>query len=91
MITQLNLSNFKSHKDTRLDLGNLTVLTGVNGCGKTSVIQALLLLRQSFLKNLSRKLLKSHVYSRKLGRKKIISVKRASPLPLPICPSWKII
>lgn len=51
MITQLNLSNFKSHKDTRLELGNLTVLTGVNGCGKTSVIQALLLLRQSFLKN----------------------------------------
>ena len=47
MITQLNLSNFKSHKDTRLELGNLTVLTGVNGCGKTSVIQALLLLRQT--------------------------------------------
>lgn len=51
MITQLHISNFKSHKDTRINLGNLTVLTGVNGCGKTSVIQSLLLLRQSFLKN----------------------------------------
>lgn len=51
MITQLHISNFKSHKDTRIDLGNLTVLTGVNGCGKTSIIQSLLLLRQSYLKN----------------------------------------
>lgn len=51
MITQLNISNFKSHKHTCINLGNLTVLTGVNGCGKTSVIQALLLLRQSYLKN----------------------------------------
>jgi len=51
MITQLHISNFKSHKDTNINLGNLTVLTGVNGCGKTSVIQSLLLLRQSFLKN----------------------------------------
>lgn len=51
MITQLYISNFKSHKDTRITLGNLTLLTGVNGCGKTSVIQSLLLLRQSYLKN----------------------------------------
>lgn len=51
MITQLNISNFKSHKDTGISLGRLTVLTGVNGCGKTSLVQSLLLLRQSFLKN----------------------------------------
>lgn len=51
MITQLHISNFKSHKDTHINLGNLTVLTGVNGCGKTSIVQSLLLLRQSFLKN----------------------------------------
>lgn len=50
MITHLKISNFKSHKVTSLRMSNLTVLTGVNGCGKTSVIQALLLLRQSFLK-----------------------------------------
>ncbi len=51
MITQLKISNFKSHKETCIELGNLTVLTGINGCGKTSIIQALLLLRQSFQKN----------------------------------------
>ena len=51
MITGLEISNFKSHKYTSIQLGYLTVLTGINGCGKTSVIQSLLLLRQSFLKN----------------------------------------
>lgn len=50
MITHLRISNFKSHKETSLRMSNLTVLTGVNGGGKTSVVQALLLLRQSFLK-----------------------------------------
>lgn len=51
MITRLKVSNFKSHKDTDLKLRNLTLLTGINGCGKTSVLQALLLLRQSYKKN----------------------------------------
>lgn len=51
MITKLHISNFKSHRNTCISLSNLTVLTGVNGCGKTSVIQSLLLLRQSFQKN----------------------------------------
>lgn len=51
MITKLRISNFKSHKETELNLRNLTLLTGVNGCGKTSILQALLLLRQSFKKN----------------------------------------
>lgn len=50
MITKLKIANFKSHRMTELDLGNLTLLTGINGNGKTSVIQALLLLRQSFQK-----------------------------------------
>lgn len=51
MISRLRILNFKSHKDTCIDLGNLTVLTGINGCGKTSIIQTLLLLRQSYHKN----------------------------------------
>lgn len=50
MLTGLSLSNFKSHLHTEIELCNLTVLTGVNGCGKTSLIQSLLLLRQSHLK-----------------------------------------
>ena len=51
MIRNLAIKNFKSHSDTNIKLGNLTVLTGVNGCGKTSLVQSLLLLRQTFLKN----------------------------------------
>lgn len=50
MITKLKIANFKSHKDTALNLGNLTLLTGLNSSGKSSVIQTFLLLRQSFKK-----------------------------------------
>lgn len=48
MITKLKIANFKSHRNTKLNASNLTVLTGVNSSGKTSVLQSLLLLRQSF-------------------------------------------
>jgi len=50
MITKLKIANFKSHKNTELNTGNLTVLTGINSSGKSSVLQSLLLLRQSFKK-----------------------------------------
>mgnify|MGYP003607678375 CR=1 FL=1 len=50
MITKLNIANFKSHKDTELNLGNLTLLTGLNSTGKSTIIQSFLLLRQSFKK-----------------------------------------
>ncbi len=50
MLTQIKLTNFKSHKETELGLKNLTLLTGPNGVGKSSTIQAILLLRQSYLK-----------------------------------------
>ena len=51
MIKKVHIINFKSHKDTCLNLGHLTVLSGQNGVGKSTIIQALLLLRQTFLKN----------------------------------------
>jgi len=51
MITQLKINNFKSHHNTSLSLSNLNILTGLNGVGKSSVFQTLLLLRQSYLKN----------------------------------------
>ena len=50
MISKLSIKNFKSHVDTKMSLKYLTVLTGLNGSGKSSVIQSLLLLRQSFKK-----------------------------------------
>ena len=49
MITSLELRNFKSFKSGRVELSPLTLLVGLNGMGKSSLIQALLLLRQSYL------------------------------------------
>lgn len=50
MIRKLHLKNFKSHRDTLLEIKPLTVISGVNNIGKSSVLQSLLLLRQSFNK-----------------------------------------
>jgi predicted ATPase len=52
MVKKLSINNFKSHRSTTLPLSGINVLTGLNGVGKSSVIQALLLLRQSYEKGL---------------------------------------
>jgi len=52
MIKKFEIKNFKSHENTDLEFSNITILTGMNGMGKSSVIQALLLLRQSYLKSM---------------------------------------
>jgi len=51
MIDKLHIKNYKIHADTELSLGRLTVLTGTNASGKSSVLQSLLLLRQSYENN----------------------------------------
>ncbi|GEK31729.1 hypothetical protein KZO01_20380 [Kurthia zopfii] len=48
MIKNITLKNFKCFKDLFLEMENLNVLAGVNSRGKSTVIQALLLLRQSY-------------------------------------------
>lgn len=48
MISALHLQNFKAFKDQRFGLAPLTLLAGLNGAGKSSLLQALLVLRQSF-------------------------------------------
>jgi predicted ATPase len=47
MIRSLEIKNFKSIKSKYFPLRNLNVVMGMNGQGKSSFIQALLLLRQS--------------------------------------------
>lgn len=49
MIERVHMRNFKCFDDVSISLNRLTVLAGLNGAGKSSVIQALLLLRQSGL------------------------------------------
>lgn len=48
MIKKLQLENFKCFLQQPFDLSNLNLLTGLNGMGKSSVIQSLLLLRQNY-------------------------------------------
>ena len=48
MLTKITLKNFKCFRDTIcIPLGLMNLLTGVNGRGKSTVLQALLLMRQS--------------------------------------------
>ena len=47
MLDQISLSNFKCFESIALETRRLNVLTGTNGAGKSTVIQALLLLHQS--------------------------------------------
>ncbi|MEV8428282.1 AAA family ATPase [Streptomyces chartreusis] len=48
MIDRLTLHNFKAFQDASLPLGPLTLLTGLNSSGKSSVLQSIALLRQSY-------------------------------------------
>lgn len=47
MIDRIHLTNFKCFQEEQIPLNRLTVLGGGNGVGKSSVIQSLLLLRQT--------------------------------------------
>ena len=47
MLQQVKLSNFKCFENLQMKCAPLTLLCGLNGMGKSTVIQALLVLRQS--------------------------------------------
>ena len=49
MLTEIRFQNFKCFEELHLPLGQLTLLTGLNSSGKSTVLQSMLLLRQSFL------------------------------------------
>lgn len=49
MLREIRLANFKCFEALNLNCAPLTLLCGLNGMGKSSVIQALLVLRQSFV------------------------------------------
>jgi predicted ATPase len=52
MIQSIRLINFKCFEQQEVLLRPLTLLAGLNSSGKSTIIQALLLLRQSYLENL---------------------------------------
>jgi len=47
MINSIELQGFKSFVHANIDLGNLTLLTGLNSSGKSSIMQAILLLEKA--------------------------------------------
>lgn len=51
MLTELRLHNFKCFQNETISIKPLTFLSGINGMGKSTIIQSLLLLRQSSKKN----------------------------------------
>ena len=51
MLHRLDLDMFKCFKKLRLPLGNLTLLSGINASGKSSVLQSLVLLHQTLQEN----------------------------------------
>ena len=48
MLEQIVLQNFKCFEEVKVTCAPLTLLCGLNGMGKSSIIQSLLILRQSF-------------------------------------------
>lgn len=48
MIESIGIKNFKSLKDVSITTKNLNLLAGLNGMGKSSLIQLLLLIKQSY-------------------------------------------
>ncbi len=48
MIGNIHLKNFKAFKEVQVPFRAFTLLAGLNGVGKSSLIQSLLLLRQSY-------------------------------------------
>jgi predicted ATPase len=50
-IEQINIHNFKSLKNVSMQCRNLTVITGLNSSGKSSLLQALFILRAAYLRN----------------------------------------
>ena len=48
MIDHISLQNFKASRDVDVRLAPLTVLAGLNSSGKSSILQAIALLRQTY-------------------------------------------
>lgn len=53
-VTSMHLLNFQSHKDTKLQFGNLNVFTGASGSGKTSIFRAFSWILENNVKNARR-------------------------------------
>lgn len=91
MITEIKLRNFKCFEFLELPLGPLTILSGTNSAGKSSVLQALLLLRQTALHQQLRQQQTAVLNGElvQLGRADAVVREDAEDSPIDIAVSWK--
>lgn len=75
MLQKLRLINFKSAKDLEVKLSPLTVLTGLNGSGKSTVLQSIALVKQTLNVGHTRLLLQGPLI--RLGRSEDIQFEGA--------------
>jgi len=75
MITNIKIKNFKVLKNIDIDVKNLNIFTGLNDMGKSTILQTLILLRQS-AKNRFEKLILNDIID--LGRFKDIFCESAN-------------
>ena len=47
-LAQISLENFKSHRESSFELKPITIFIGPNSCGKSSILQSLLMLKNTF-------------------------------------------
>ena len=69
MITEVNIKNFKSFLATKISFSPLTILTGMNASGKSSVIQAIRMIQKSCGDGLGNPKLDDHVLPNQLKSK----------------------
>ena len=69
MLKSVRLKNFKLHEDTSIEAAPITVFIGPNNTGKSSIFQALLLLRQAATRNNERYLCQPHLRDEQSARK----------------------
>ena len=72
MINRVRLKNFKSHENSEINLKKLSIFSGINGVGKSTVIQSLLLLRETYIKYANFEYLDLNTNSIKIGTVKDI-------------------
>jgi len=77
MITSLRIERFKCFEDITITFGNLTLLAGANGTGKSTVIQALLLLRESLITSTQSLVIRNNAISLNTDIVKIGTAKEA--------------
>ena len=76
MISELQISNYKSLHDLTLEVGRFNVFIGENGCGKSNLLEAIALVAAAASNKLDNEFLKKELTADPRINKWIITGKR---------------